>query len=383
MKKKLLAIISLVLIACFTLSACGAKTTDTTTTTDTTSDQKGLSIFMYVVQSLGNLSCEDLIYESVTEFCNETGSTLNYFEAKSDDSLADTTLNEICSSGDYDIIITGYWNMPEYVVKAAQNYPDQKWIVFDAQVDYTQPNTSNIMSFSIEQNTLAFMAGSLAALLTESNGRYANPEKVIGFVGGGQNTAIEDFLVGYIEGAHYVDPAINVLYSYVGNWDDSAKAKELALAQYNEGADVTFGVCAPASFGCCEAAAETQRYNIGVDSDHSGILEKSGSATANYVVTSAIKQFGWMMKDVLYTVLDGTAVWGQHKSFGVETGYLTLIETPQFKELFEDELPDEYAKYQQIVADLTAGKIKVDTAFGATEAELQAIKDGASGNAAA
>ena len=375
MKKIISVLLAFVLV--ISMTGCG-KSSDSGSDTGKT-DGKGLSIFMYVVQSLGNLSCEDLIYESVTEFCNETGSTLNYFEQKSDDSLADTTLNEVCASGKYDIIITGYWNMPEHVIKAAQNYPNQKWIVFDADIDFTQPNTSNIMAFSIQQNTLAFMAGSLAALLTESDGEYANADKVIGFVGGGENTAIQDFLVGYIEGAHYVDPAINVLYSYVGNWEDTAKAKELAAEQYNQGADVTFGVCAPASFGCCEAAYEAKRYNIGVDSDHSGILEKSNNPAANFVVTSAIKQFGWMMKDVLNTVVDGTAVWGQNKSFGVESGYMTLIETQQFKDLFETPLPDQYAKYQEIVSDLSSGKITVDTAYGATEADLQKILDGAAG----
>ena len=48
----------------------------------------------------------------------------------------------------------------------------------------------------------------LAALCTSSNLPLANPEKTIGLLGGRDVPVINDFKVGYIQGAHYIDPEI-------------------------------------------------------------------------------------------------------------------------------------------------------------------------------
>ena len=93
-------------------------------------------------------------------------------------------------------------------------------------------------------------------MLTTSGDEKTNDEHVIGFVGGGQNTAIEDFLVGYIEGAKAVDPEIKVLISYIGSFNDAAKGKELAMAQIDQGADVVFAVAGGAGLGVLSGCAE-------------------------------------------------------------------------------------------------------------------------------
>ena len=141
------------------------------------------------------------------------------------------------------MIVTGYYSIPEHVQRAAEMYPDQKWILFDTSVDYDLDYCKNIASFTADQNTLAFMAGALAALMTtETQDTNINEDKVVGWVGAAENTAVNDFLVGYIDGVNYVDSSIEVLYSYVGDWANSAKANELANAQFDLGADVIFTV---------------------------------------------------------------------------------------------------------------------------------------------
>ena len=51
-------------------------------------------------------------------------------------------------------------------------------------------------------------------------------EDKIGFVGGMDNPSINEFLVGYIEGAQAINPDIKVATSYVGSFTDTAKGKE-------------------------------------------------------------------------------------------------------------------------------------------------------------
>lgn len=372
--KKIVALTLAMTMTLGLLASCGKKDPEPTQsanpgteTTDPGTEKKPLNIMMYVIQSLGTLSCEDLIYDKLVQFCDETGSTLNTYECNSDETKHSTTLPELCASGAYDVIVTGYYSIPEHVERAAEMYPDQKWILFDTSVNYELEHTKNIASFTADQNTLAFMAGALAALMTtETQDTNINEDKVVGWVGAAENTAVNDFLVGYIDGVNYVDSSIEVLYSYVGDWANSAKANELANAQFDLGADVIFTVCGGAGFGACEAAAARKHYAFGVDTDFGAQLEQNGSDTANYVVSSAIKQFGEIVYDAMVKFYNGELEFGKLTNCDVSTGYLEMVETKQFDEIVKNGMPDAYARYTEICNDLAAGKIEVGTAVNAT-----------------
>ena len=379
--KKFLSLLLAVLMV-FTLAGCnngggntgGGTTPEPTETTDLTG--KPLRILQFVSQSLGSLSCEDLVYEGVQKFCAETGSTVKTFELNNDDSRVASQLSELCSSGEYDVVITGYWNMEEYIEQAALDFPNIKFLAFDCTINFDDnPELkNNVSSYLCKQNTLAFAAGALGALMTESGQGLTNPDKVIGFVGGGRITAIDDFLIGYIQGAQYIDPEVKVRYAYVGDWVNTGYARELATDHYNAGADVVFGVCAPASFGVCEAAYEMKRYAFGVDTDHSGQLLVSHPEQAEYTVSSAVKQFGYAIYDGLKTIYDGTIVWGQNNMFDFDSGYLEMLETDVFNKTVKEGMPEVYAAYQEVVKKLLAGEIEVGTAVGADQAYIDAEK---------
>ncbi|MCR4854689.1 MAG: BMP family ABC transporter substrate-binding protein [Erysipelotrichaceae bacterium] len=378
MKKLLTLLLAVFMI--FSLVGCsnGGGSSEPEAPAEETTDLTGkpLRILQFVSQTLGSLSCEDLVYDGIKKFCDETGSTVDTFEMNYDDTHAASQLAELCSSGKYDVVVTGYWSIEEYVEQAAQDFPDIKFLVFDCTIDFdTYPEIKkNVSSYLCQQNSLAFAAGALGALITESGLGLANEDKTIGFVGGGMITAIDDFLIGYIQGAHYVDPEVKVLYSYVGNWEDSGKAHDLAADQYNNGADVSFGVCAPASFGVCQAAYDAQRYAFGVDTDHSGQLQMSHPEQAEYTVSSAVKQFGYAIYDALKTIYDGTIVWGANNSFGFESGYLEMVETDVFNKTVKEGMPEVYAAYEEIVQKLLKGEIEVGTAVGATTEYVEAEK---------
>ena len=73
---------------------------------------------------------------------------------------------------------------------------------------------------------------------------------------------------------------------YKRQYVDSATAKELAITQYSNGADVVFVAAGPASVGVIEAAAESKKYCIGVDSDQAlaCLLYTSPSSPANSIL---------------------------------------------------------------------------------------------------
>jgi len=91
--------------------------------------------------------------------------------------------------------------------------------------------------------------GAIAAL-TSKTGK-------IGFVGGMDIPLIRRFQMGYEAGAKKVQPQITVFANYVGvtseAWNNPPKGKELALSQYEAGADIVFAA-AGASNTCPTSA---------------------------------------------------------------------------------------------------------------------------------
>ena len=47
------------------------------------------------------------------------------------------TLNEVASSGEYDLVICGTYQMPDYLKEAATTYPDQKFLT--GNIGYLDP----------------------------------------------------------------------------------------------------------------------------------------------------------------------------------------------------------------------------------------------------
>lgn len=145
-------------------------------------------------------------------------------------------------------------------------------------------------NMSYSTNEVSFLAGAAAALATQSDMPNANKENIIGFVGGMDIPGINAFLVGYIQGAQYVDPEVKVAVSYAGDFVNPAKGKELSLIQYNSGVDIIFNVAGGTGLGIFDAAKEKTKYAIGVDSDQAMLLKDTDNDKANLIVTSAIKR---------------------------------------------------------------------------------------------
>ncbi|MGL4382142.1 MAG: BMP family ABC transporter substrate-binding protein, partial [Bacilli bacterium] len=158
----------------------------------------------------------------------------------------------------YDVIIASATNQ-EYFETHAPSYPDVTFIMYDGEVDYSSGDFDNIYSIVYSANEGAFLGGYVAAKTSKTG--------VIGFLGGTEAPIILDFLVGYIQGAKQANPDIKVVVSYVGNFSDSSKGKELSFAMNNKGADIIFIVGGSAGVGAIDAGVEANFMVLGVDSD--------------------------------------------------------------------------------------------------------------------
>ena len=357
MKKFVVVIVVLALM--FTLAACGD-----TSTTDEPTEVEVTKVALLLNGTLGDKSFFDSADRGMAMAKAEFGDAIEIktVEMSNDDTKWMPTLYDYCDDGTWDVIIVGTWQMVEPVQEIAAKYPDQKFFIFDSAVTYDDGANSNVYSILFKQNEVSFLAGALAARMSETG--------ILGFLGGMEGPVINDFLLGYIQGAKYVNSDIKVVISFIGNFYDSAKGKDLALAQYQQnGVDIGFNVAGSGGLGQIDAAVETEKFAIGVDSDQALLL---GEPAASYIPTSAMKNVDNTIYSAIEMVMNNTISYGKSEAFGLTEGGVGIADNAQYKKLVSQEIRDEIAS---LGTKIENGTIVVDTAFGKTTEEIQAIRD--------
>ena len=329
MKKKWLCSLLAMTMTAAMLFGCGSdKDTAKDSGKEASDEASGekVKVSLLVTGSFGDKAFNDSAQAGMERLESEMGDKveIEMIEMGNDKTKFEGSLLD-ASESDADIIVTGLWDMKEITENVAQDFPDKKYIIYDTDIDYAAGDLSNVYSMSYKQNEGAFLAGVLAASATVSDMEHANADATIGFVGAKDTAAvINDSAVGFIEGARFVNPDIKVLVSYVGSYVDSATAKELALTQYSSGADVVFVAAGPASVGAIEAAAESQKYIIGVDSDQA--LAYEGKPEAEYIISSAIKGVGDSIVKAVERSLNDELPYGEHEILGLEDEVVGLAD---------------------------------------------------------
>lgn len=382
--KRILSIL-LVIAMLFSLTACagdkagqenqGSNQENNNGSNEGNNEAKTYKAALLLNGNLGDKSFYDSANEGLTKLRDELGKDKFDFKVEqmgatpADEAKWEPTVIDYCDSEEYDVIIVGTWQMAGILAKAAQDYPDQKFIFFDERFDFeANGNPQNIYNVLYKQNEVSFLVGAAAALMTTDESlSMVNPEdKKIGFLGGMPNAVIHDFLIGYIQGAQYIDPEVKVVKGFVGDFFDSGKGKDLALMQYNNGVDVGYNVAGGAGLGQIEAAVESNRYAFGVDSDQAKYLP---DMAAN-IPTSALKNVGDSLIRAIKMDMEGKLTYGTSEELGFAENGVQLVKDAHYEEMLPESIR---TKIDEIEADIVAGKIVVDTSFGKTDEEIKAI----------
>ena len=185
----------------------------------------------------------------------------------------------------YDVVIGVGFLLGDALGDAAKEYPDIKFISIDGAptAGHDESWTTNGESLFYAEDQSGYMAGVLAASITESNH--------IGVVGGLVVVPpVERFVEGYIDGAESVDDSIEVDFVYTTSFVDPPQGNNAATQMINNGADVIFGAGGLTGNGALTAACTADVYAIGVDTDQFETLPEVqdcivSSATKNIVDT--------------------------------------------------------------------------------------------------
>ena len=198
--KRFVSIAMLIVMAAIALMGCAPEAEPETPPTGGGSDLPGAGkkVILLVSGTLGDKSFFDSAQVGMERIRAELGCEVKTLEMGVDPAKWEPTLADV-SGQDWDLIIAGTWQMVDNIAKVAPQFPDKKYVIFDTTLDYTKAPYENVYSITYKQNEGSYLAGALAALVTTSDMPKANPEKIIGFLGGQDQDVINDFLVGYIE----------------------------------------------------------------------------------------------------------------------------------------------------------------------------------------
>jgi basic membrane lipoprotein Med (substrate-binding protein (PBP1-ABC) superfamily) len=224
---------------------------------------------------------DNVIHQALLKAKTELGITYDFSDKNGYGPDFEKALRDVASKG-YDIIIGDAFGNEEAVRTVASQYP-QTQFVFGSGSGPAQPN------FSVFDNYLqepAYLAGIVAGKMTKTN--------VLGVVAAMPVEEVNRIVNAFIDGAKQANSNVKVKVNYIDSWFDPTKAKELALAQIDAGADILYAE----RDGVIEAAKERGKYAIG------NMLDQA-SLAPDTVITSTVWDLYGLVKHVIQRVQAG------------------------------------------------------------------------------
>ncbi|KUO74698.1 MAG: hypothetical protein APF77_03675 [Clostridia bacterium BRH_c25] len=344
MKKtlRLTAVLMCMVLLVASLAACSK--TQQTQATPTESQEEKLKVAMVCsMGGLGDRSYNDSGYVGLQKVEKELGLEVKVVEPK-DVSEGEKYLTELAQAG-YNLVMTLEYGHADILKKVAPQFPETRFAIFNIEVD--EPNVTSVV---FKEHEGSYLAGALAALVTkDANIKETNPEKVLGFIGGIQSPGIDKFLVGFEEGAKYIDKDTKVISGYANSFGDPAKGKEMALVQMEQGADIVYQVAGGTGEGVINAAKDKGCFAIGVDSDQDYI------APGN-VLTSMMKRVDVAVFELSKQLKDGSIKNSNTMILGLKEDGVGLSPMEYTKDLIPKEYFDQVEQLKKAIVD---GEIKV------------------------
>ena len=305
-----------------------------------TAEEGAPKVALCIAETLGDQGFNDSADAGLKKLEADYGVVGSIVECKSDASKYQTALVDAAEAND--VVVAVGWQFWDSLTAVVPEMPDTKFIFVDNGLTDVG---SNLLSIVYKENQGSFLAGYIAMKTSKT--------QTIGFVGGEDSDTINNFYVGYKQGALYANASGKVLDPvYAGDYDSPDKGKELATTLYSSGgADIVFAVAGKTGLGVFEAAKEQDKYAIGVDSDQKHI-------DPDHIICSMIKDIGGSIYSAIGTYLeDGVfdGIWDADMTSGfVGIGYGDDTMTQQVS-------ADLKAEVEQLTQKIISGEITVDS----------------------
>lgn len=241
-------------------------------------------------------------WEGVKQAESELGARVEFIETQ--DAKDYTNNIDLFANSGYDVIVTVGFALGDATLEAAEKYPDIHFIGVDQFQGFATANFTGIL---FPEDQAGFLAGALAAMLSESG-------TIAAVLGTDLVPPVVAFKEGYENGARYINPDINLISTYhPGGLDvaftDPEWGASTSRQALDQGADVIFGAGGKTGNGALiEVAGAAGAYCIGVDSDQWETVPEAHAC----LVSSAMKLITPAVFEMIKAAQDGTAPEGNY-----------------------------------------------------------------------
>ncbi len=308
MQKRSVVFITVLVLASILISACAAPAT----APGAADTAKKLKVGMVTdVGGVNDKSFNQSAWAGVQKSMADLGIDAKFIESKQPTDY-EKNIDQFATEG-YDAIITVGFLMGDATAVKARQYPDIKFAIVDnayfptegsaacgADVKdcYDDGGLKNVTSLMFQEDEVGFLAGVLAAGMTQTG--------TVCSVAGMEIPPVVRFVVGYQNGATWMKSDAKSLNVYIPSFTDPAKGKETGQSMIDQGCDVVFGVGGNTGNGGLLAASENGLMAIGVDVDQFFTYPE----VQNALLSSAAKNVDTAVFNYLETLQDGTAAGG-------------------------------------------------------------------------
>ena len=229
-----------------------------------TTESKAAKKFKVALLTPGSISdagWNALAYDGLKQIEKELGAEVSHVESKTPSQWEEHF--RFYASKDYDLIFGHGFEYQEPAKAVAPDFPDTVFIM-------TSGNTvlENVSPIVFELEEATYLLGIISGMMTNTG--------KIGLVGGMNIPPINSTFLAFEKGVKSVNPEIKVSRSYVGDWENIGKAKELTLSQIAEGVDFIFHNADAAGRGTFHAVEESRKagkdiYAFGSNRDQNNI----------------------------------------------------------------------------------------------------------------
>jgi basic membrane protein A len=270
-----MTIAALAAVGALLLVACGGSGTSNKLSVTFVSDVGGLNDKGY----------NEYTYLGMKQAASKARAALHVIESNGP---GDYVSNISTAARDSQLVVVAGPSMTDAIKQVSQEFPNKKFAIIDSSYN---PPLPNVQGDVFAANQSSYLGGVVAAGISKTH--------VIGFVGGQQIPALEEFLAGFEAGALAERPDIHIKVAWTGSFTDQQKGKEAALAEIAQGADVIYTAAGASGLGGIAAAQQSHVWAIGVDQDQHDVAP-------NTVVTSVVKHVDVAAADNVATVAAGT-----------------------------------------------------------------------------
>lgn len=277
-------------------------------------------------------SFNEAAYNGIEKWKKETGKKYLSFEI-TNESQREQALRRMAERGASPIIGIGF-GQASSIEKIAKEFPKLQFAIIDMVV-----NQPNVQSVVFKEQEGSFLVGVMAAMASKTG--------KVGFVGGMDIPLIRKFECGYKQGALFANPKAEVIGNMTGTtgaaWNDPARGGELAKAQFSQGVDVVFAAAGGTGMGVYQAAKDSGKLAIGVDSNQNHLQPGT-------MLTSMLKRVDVAVYNVAKAHQAGISV------LGLKEGGVDYAMDANNAKLVSAEMKK---KVEAAKADIMSGKIKV------------------------